>query len=91
MKANQRSRLFSLSTLLTVRLMMVLVIYLVVLMVGECASYSWLGGDERSRRYIFNHNAFSHSFESSEIPKVNRVKSRGLKKKIVKTRYLSQP
>ena len=39
MKVNQRSQLFNLSTLLAVRLMMVLVISLVVLMVGECASY----------------------------------------------------
>ena len=39
MRVNQRSQLFNLSTLLAVRLMMVLVINLVVLMVGECASY----------------------------------------------------
>ena len=39
MRVNQRSQLFSLSTLLAVRLMMVLVIYLVVFMVGEYASY----------------------------------------------------
>lgn len=39
MKVNQRSQHFNLSTLLAVRLMMVLVISLVVLMVGECASY----------------------------------------------------
>ena len=39
MKVNQRRQLFNLSTLLAVRLMMVLVITLVVLMVGGCASY----------------------------------------------------
>ena len=39
MEVNQPSQLFKLSTLLSVRLMMVLVINLVVLVVGECASY----------------------------------------------------
>ena len=39
MKVNQRSQLFIFSTLLAVRSIMVLVINLVVVMVGECASY----------------------------------------------------